>query len=51
MVNWRFVAPPSASLTFPVNVKVPVLVGVPVMAPPLENVKPGGKAPDVTDHV
>ena len=40
-----------ASLTLPVKVNSPTVVGVPVMAPPLVSVKPGGRAPLASDHM
>jgi hypothetical protein len=33
-----------------VKLKVPVAVGVPVIAPPEDSVKPGGGVPDATDQ-
>ena len=35
------------SLTFTVNEKVPAVVGVPLICPPLLNVNPAGKAPEL----
>ena len=40
------------SVTCAVNENVPVVVGVPVIAPEAGfNCKPGGRAPETTDHV
>src|SRR5438067_1329755 len=34
-----------------VNVKLPVMVGVPLMTPPLERVNPDGNEPEMTDQL
>ena len=39
---------PLASLTVTSKLKVPFVVGVPEIAPAVDNVKPVGKAPEVT---
>src|SRR5204863_9186369 len=39
------------SLTSAVKLAVPAVVGVPLIAPPLDNVRPAGKPPNVIDHV
>jgi len=42
---------PSESATLIVGVLVPIVVGVPVIAPPEAKDKPAGKLPEVIDHV
>ena len=39
------------SFTDTVNVEVPVAVGVPVITPALDRLKPAGRLPDEIDHV
>jgi hypothetical protein len=49
---WACVAvSPEASTTRTVNWKVPAIRAVPVIAPPEERDKPGGRDPDITDQV
>jgi len=39
------------SVTRTVKLKVPALVGMPLIIPPLLNVRPGGKPPDASDQL
>ena len=41
----------AASVALTVKSNVPAVVGVPVIAPLLDNVKPPGSAPALIDHV
>ena len=41
----------AASVTFTVKSNGPAVVGVPVIAPEPDNVKPGGKVPAATDQL
>ena len=52
LIDWSLVAlNPRGVLTRRTKSKVPVAVGVPVMAPPLARVSPGGRFPDLTLQV
>ncbi len=50
-VNCRDAVCAEPSLTWAVNVDAPAPVGVPVMAPAADRVRPAGKVPAVTDQV
>jgi hypothetical protein len=39
------------SVTFTVKLNVPLVVGFPEITPEPDSDSPGGRAPDVTDHV
>ena len=44
-------APPAESSTRTTNEKFPTVVGFPVVLPPVDNVRPGGRAPPSSDHL
>ncbi len=51
IVNARVAVTPLESVTSTVNEKVPSWVGVPLMVPVEDRVKPGGSDPDASDQL
>ena len=51
IVNAWVAVAPVESVTLSANVKLPATVGVPLMVPVEDKVRPGGSDPDTTDQL